>query len=268
MLAGAGLCSVALGGPTWPENPEAGALPATAQKVYGPGAVGTIFGSLGGPGPAPIGVRGISGDFQDMYLIKIVDPLAFVATTFPGAGGSANFDTQLFLFTGPDHPAGPGLGIFANDEAPGALAGESLLTNNVTDGSMHPQLLADVHYYLAISGFNSDPVSPTGNIFNQATRTEQSGPDGMGGSDQINAWDANGDVGDYAISLQGVAAQTLCPNSDINNDGVTDTADLGILLANFGAPGGADFNADLNFDGVVDTADLGILLSTFGVVCP
>ena len=57
-------------------------------------------------------------------------------------------------------------------------------------------------------------------------------------------------------------------NGDYLVGGVTDTADLGILLANFGAPGGADFNADLKFDGVVDTADLGILLSTFGVVCP
>ena len=55
-----------------------------------------------------------------------------------------------------------------------------------------------------------------------------------------------------------------CP-TDLNGDGVTDTADLGILLAAFG-----DMNPeiDLNGDGVVDTADLGIMLAQFGSACP
>ncbi|MCB9848993.1 MAG: hypothetical protein H6814_11330 [Phycisphaeraceae bacterium] len=51
---------------------------------------------------------------------------------------------------------------------------------------------------------------------------------------------------------------------DLNGDLVIDTADLGILLAQFGGPG----SADLNNDGVVDTADLGILLGVFGTNCP
>ena len=54
-----------------------------------------------------------------------------------------------------------------------------------------------------------------------------------------------------------------CP-ADLNNDGVVDTADLGILLSEFGTPG---VLADLNGDGVVDTADLGILLASFGLNC-
>jgi uncharacterized protein (DUF2141 family) len=54
-----------------------------------------------------------------------------------------------------------------------------------------------------------------------------------------------------------------CP-ADINNDGVIDTADLGILLGVFGTP---DPAADLNGDGIVDTADLGILLGEFGTPC-
>lgn len=55
----------------------------------------------------------------------------------------------------------------------------------------------------------------------------------------------------------------LCP-ADVNNDGVIDTADLGILIANFGNPGPL---GDINGDGIVDTADLGILISQFGQVC-
>ena len=57
---------------------------------------------------------------------------------------------------------------------------------------------------------------------------------------------------------------------DINWDGVVDTADLGRLIASFGARwGDADFNprADFTRDGVVDTADLGRLIQHFGQVC-
>ena len=55
-----------------------------------------------------------------------------------------------------------------------------------------------------------------------------------------------------------------CP-SDISGDGVTDTADLGLLLGVFGT---SDVGADINGDGAVDTADLGALLGEFGSVCP
>jgi hypothetical protein len=51
---------------------------------------------------------------------------------------------------------------------------------------------------------------------------------------------------------------------DINRDGVTDTADLGLMISTFGGTG----LADLNLDGVVDTADLGILISNFGANTP
>lgn len=59
-------------------------------------------------------------------------------------------------------------------------------------------------------------------------------------------------------------ARFVCP-SDINADGVIDTADLGGLIGAFGNGGGA---ADINGDGVVDTADLGILIGMFGADCP
>jgi hypothetical protein len=260
------LRSPAMAGPTWPEGPEAGPLPGTAQKVNASGPVAFIFGSLEGPSPAPIAGRGLTGDFQDMYLIKVNDPLAFMAATDPAFNGFAEFNTQLFLFTGPDHPDGPGLGVFANDDSPMVLFGESRLGNGVTDGVQHPALLSGVHYYLAISGFGSDPVSPIGPIFNLAMPEERSGPDGIGGPFPITGWTGGGDFGGYTIALQGVTGQTYCPTSDINQDGVTDTADLGILISRFGTP--AAGHADLNFDGVVDTADLGILISTFGIVCP
>lgn len=51
------------------------------------------------------------------------------------------------------------------------------------------------------------------------------------------------------------------PVGDLNGDGRVDTADLGLLIANFGSNNPA---ADINQDGVVDTADLGLLISNFG----
>jgi hypothetical protein len=53
--------------------------------------------------------------------------------------------------------------------------------------------------------------------------------------------------------------------ADINRDGKVDTADLGMLVGQFGAQ--CPCTADLNGDGVVDTADLGILIGAFGQFC-
>ncbi|MCB9848992.1 MAG: hypothetical protein H6814_11325 [Phycisphaeraceae bacterium] len=66
----------------------------------------------------------------------------------------------------------------------------------------------------------------------------------------------------YNVVLYVGANTGIC--ADLNNDGVVDTADLGVLLGQFGTAGP---NADLNCDGRVDTADLGILLGQFGMGC-
>jgi hypothetical protein len=52
---------------------------------------------------------------------------------------------------------------------------------------------------------------------------------------------------------------------DIDNDGDTDR---GILLADFGCTPPATCPGDLNGDGFTDLADLGILLANFGMTCP
>ena len=52
---------------------------------------------------------------------------------------------------------------------------------------------------------------------------------------------------------------------DLDGDGDTDLADLGILLADFGCmPPPGPCVGDLNGDGITDLADLGILLADFG----
>lgn len=59
------------------------------------------------------------------------------------------------------------------------------------------------------------------------------------------------------------SATPLIDPADINEDGIVDTVDLGLLLGSFGAIG-TDDPADINGDGVVDTEDLGMLLGSFG----
>ena len=62
--------------------------------------------------------------------------------------------------------------------------------------------------------------------------------------------------------------QAGCP-ADLNNDGVINLADLGILLADFGCTAGpGNCPGDVDGDGDTDLADLGILLSEFGNPCP
>ena len=56
--------------------------------------------------------------------------------------------------------------------------------------------------------------------------------------------------------------------SDLNGDGVTNTADLALLLARFGQTLPVDFTEDVNRDGQVTTVDLSQLLGHFGQACP
>ncbi len=69
--------------------------------------------------------------------------------------------------------------------------------------------------------------------------------------------------GDFGMSSTLPEATLVCLG-DLNGDLSVDTADLGILIGEFG---GAGILADINNDGVVDTADLGTLVAQFGSDC-
>ncbi|MCB9838412.1 MAG: hypothetical protein H6813_03655 [Phycisphaeraceae bacterium] len=91
-------------------------------------------------------------------------------------------------------------------------------------------------------------------------------PGGVSGVFDTELFIPMGAESEYLIrydATQVVLVYAPCPE-DLNGDGAVDTADLGILLGQFGGAG----SADLNNDGVVDTADLGILLGAFGSGCP
>ena len=63
------------------------------------------------------------------------------------------------------------------------------------------------------------------------------------------------------IVIEGILPSGGVPG-DLNGDGIVNGADMGLLLASWGACSGCD--ADLNGDGLVDGGDLGLLLSNWG----
>ena len=75
-------------------------------------------------------------------------------------------------------------------------------------------------------------------------------------------------VGGYSVATTGpfnveivVPAPPACP-ADLNQDGVVNGADLGLMLGSWGPCPGC--SADLNQDGIVNGADLGLLLGSWG----
>jgi len=118
----------------------------------------------------------------------------------------------------------------------------------------------------------SGGISITGGAFDAINTAEQVHVD----SPEVGVWTVrvhapavNVGTQGYAITATGAVLDAdlvlACP-ADLNGDGVVDTADLGQLIAAFGAVGANP--ADLNNDNVVDTADLGIFIPEFGNNCP
>lgn len=171
---------------------DAGSLPASAQVASGAGPLAAITGQTG--------AEGIT-DFEDMYLIRIVDPVNFTATTV-GTGTSNAFDTQLWLFDS------NGRGLLANDDdaSQSGMAEEDHSTIPFMATDATGQTIPGVGvYYLAISGKDDDAECSVGNeMFAVAVDTEVSGPDGLSCTLQtVNNWQLNGDTDSYTIALTG-----------------------------------------------------------------
>ncbi len=111
---------------------------------------------------------------------------------------------------------------------------------------------------------------PDGSV--SATTPEWSELTGVDGRASVQVSDTGANPGDVLIEITvaGTDLVTYCHfdtgfigvgrSPDLNDDGVVDTADLGILLGVFGEQSTV---ADINGDGVVDTSDLGLLLAAF-----
>ncbi len=170
---------------------DAGSIPATAAKLEGVGVLNSVKGELKGGGPGPIGVP----DFEDMYQILIAAPENFSAEVV--SGPKFPFNTQVWLFDISE------LGLLGNDDNSAGGTG-SRIGRIANDGT--PVIVSTPGlYYIAVTGFDNDPLSSQGPIFNQADPAEVSGPDGPGGMQPIQEWTGPpADVGDYVILFTGV----------------------------------------------------------------
>lgn len=227
----------AAAGPEWDEGEggggEAGSVPASAEAVTGTGTITKISGRLNGNGLIT-GGAGV-GDFQDMYLIRIVDPVNFRATTLQAFQGFADFDAQLFLF----QPDGPdAFARLANQDATMGTT-DPLLLPFANDGT-GAQISSPGLYYLAISGRPSQPLGASGPMFQFDMTTEVSGPDGNGGFDPIIGWSGPGETGRYEIIVEGVEGIPVgklgCDPADIAPPfGQHDFTDVIVYLSKFNA---------------------------------
>lgn len=194
------------GCPGWHEplgQDTAGSLPAQAKTPYLCPGVTTLDGRLDGhyTGPGPP-----YDDFEDMFLIKISgsDPQSFYVKTVPMFTPDALTNTMLWLFR-PD-----GMGLLANDDT---AIGSTVLQSPfslIDFGDLPPNLPLVDCYYLAISGYNNNPV---GQLLKKIWNLPPTGvwtPNGPGAALPIDGWDHHDPnlSGVYEIELGGVE---YCP---------------------------------------------------------
>ena len=113
-----------------------------------------------------------------------------------------------------------------------------------------------------IAKWNGSEWAPLGVGVNHWVQALSPFNDGGGSDLYVAGWftTAGGQVANRIAAWTGCPAG--CPG-DLDGDGDTDQADLGILLADWGCTGG-DCPGDLDGDGDTDQADLGILLADWG----
>lgn len=156
----------------WAEAGDAGDLPSTAQVIpyVAPGTLPSISGLL-------------SGSDADMYLLEIVDPATFVATTV----GGATIDTMLYLYSL------DGRGVTFNDDA--SQTTQSRITGvNVPHAGL---------YYLAISRWPKRPTA-AGGLMWPVDNAGEFPPVGPRGTEVTDGWTGNpAGSGSYTITLTG-----------------------------------------------------------------
>ncbi|MDZ4829681.1 MAG: DVUA0089 family protein [Phycisphaerae bacterium] len=183
--------SSAFAGPDWDVDLslDAGSSLVNAQIISIQSPVLRITGKLLG-----LALEG-PGDFQDVYLFSITDPTTFRIDTTSG-GGSADFDTCMWLFSYDGKP------LLGNNDAEEGVLG-SLLVNQSNDG---PSVTITVPglYYLAITGFPSQPLDGSEPLFPKSVFTPGNITGGLG--ERFNGnWTKGGATGNYVLDVKGVS---------------------------------------------------------------
>lgn len=257
--------SLALAGPAYTEPPpDVGGTKAGAGDATGITGSGTISGTLSGTaivrGESGNNTQGLPPDFEDMFIIRIQQPGRWQVSTSPNVGrgqGFAAFDSVLYVFRFSDER-----GILANDDI---FSGshESRLRNMANDGTS-AMINTPGMYLLAISVKGRIPVSQAMiPIFNFATPTEVSGPDGS--TLPLQQWvgpPATLVPGDYTIEI----SVPPCPG-DVNGDQLVNLSDIAAVITQWNNTVTPWFGADLSGDGLVGLADIAAIINNWAQPC-
>ena len=224
------------------ESGDAGDLPATAQDA-GSGGVPEILGSFPGGGDV------------DVYRVCLSDGASFSASTV----GQTALDTQIFLFDA------QGLGVYGNDDAGLGVRGSQLPARHrfsPTVGGEH---------FLALSSFNNDPRSASGEIFPDVFSPGLYS-DGVinaasvGGAEPIIGWagPTRGPPGLYRITLTGTTtcdatAPTVALTTPVDGTQVKQGAALAVdfSCSDTGGSGLASCVGTVADGALLDTSQLG-----------
>jgi hypothetical protein len=204
VLASATASSALAFGPSWEgdliDDAKGGAN--TAQPVSTGGPITSITGTLGtyplvGGGP----------DVIDMYLIRLENPGILKMSTVGGpSGGSAGFDSQLFLFRAEGIPGSmKAFGLLANNDANEDVSG-SFVGPAANDGSGFI-VNAPGLYFIAITAFGTNPFTTGGDpIWGDLNVPGQIR---FGNQAELAGWNATGQSpgGNYTISISGFSGQ-------------------------------------------------------------
>ncbi len=198
-IAASLIASAALAGPSWDLDNTSDAKQSAqdAQAVTTGGSVLNISGSLSG-----IPLLG-EVDLVDMYLVYINAPMTFYMSTAGGQfGGSANFDSQLFLFSAQNNPTGMSAGALLANHLAAAGSSGSFVGSASSDGSY--RLDSAGFYYLAISAFGTNPYASNNELLWGALTDP--GVVAYGQGTELAYWQNAGNVqgGAYTIHLNGV----------------------------------------------------------------
>ncbi len=170
--------ALALPAQTFNEIGDAGDLPLSAQV---PAGTITNLTAIAGT---------LAGDDVDMYVIDIVDPAAFTASTV----GGTTLDTQLFLFFA------DGRGVTHQDGITGATGPQSTITGQFVP---YPGT-----YLLAVNNYNRDPIAKGQLIWQNAPFNDERAPDGPRRREPIDGWNGQSFAASttYTIALTGVTS--------------------------------------------------------------
>lgn len=208
----AGVTSLALvaapwawAGPSWDGDLEgdAGQVAGTAQVISTSASwsILHITGNLRGNGF-------LESDFVDMYRIQITSQTLISISTAGGSlGGSADFDTQLFLFRqrGGNGSNQRAVALRGNNDAAPGNSGSRI--GDQAAGQPNAVLVSPGWYYIAIAGVGSRAFNDEGQFIWPDLGDPGDVVDGQGAT--LSDWTDDGVVGSYTIVLKSLSQQNV-----------------------------------------------------------